>query len=117
MYARCVHVQCIHLECTCVSITTTGKYFSQYLQDQIEKKSLGGASEVRNILEEVWLYSSVDVRMGCANYHDSDAVSALVVVVMQVPISTLEHTVMKLYLEDFQSFCLSLGPGTAEVNI
>ena len=31
----------------------TGKYFSQYLQDQIEKKALGGASEVRNILEEV----------------------------------------------------------------
>ena len=34
----------------------------------------------------------------------------------QVPISTLEHTVMKLYLEDFHSFCLTLGPGTAEVS-
>ena len=31
----------------------SGKYFSQYLQDQIEKKALGGAAEVRNILEEV----------------------------------------------------------------
>ncbi len=30
-----------------------GKYFSQYLQDQVEKKALGGAAEVRNILEEV----------------------------------------------------------------
>jgi hypothetical protein len=35
----------------------------------------------------------------------------------QVPISTLEHTVMKLYLEDFHTFCLSLGGGTAEVRM
>jgi hypothetical protein len=56
-----------------------------YLQDQVEKKSLGGASEVRNILEEV-------------------------------PISTLEHTVMKLYLEDFHAFAMSCGPDTAEVR-
>ncbi len=34
----------------------------------------------------------------------------------QVPISTLEHTVMKLYLEDFHSFCMTLGTGTAEVG-
>ncbi len=33
-----------------------------------------------------------------------------------MPISTLEHTVMKLYLEDFHTFSLSLGPGTAEVR-
>ena len=57
-----------------------------YLQDQVEKKSLGGASEVRNILEEV-------------------------------PISTLEHTVMKLYLEDFYQFCLTLPAETAAVRV
>jgi V-type H+-transporting ATPase subunit d len=56
-----------------------------YLQDQIEKKALGGASEVRSILEEV-------------------------------PITTLEHTVMKLYLEDFYRFCLSLPGESAEVG-
>lgn len=64
--------------------TPVGKYFSMYLQDQIEKKSLGGASEVRHILEEV-------------------------------PIATLEHTVMKLYLEDFYYFCQSLPSETARV--
>ena len=35
----------------------------------------------------------------------------------QVPISTLEHTVMKLYLEDFYAFCLSLPDDTAEVCV
>lgn len=63
--------------------TPVGPYFSQYLQDQIEKKTIEGASEVRNILEEV-------------------------------PISTLENTIMKLYLEDFYAFCQAVGGETAE---
>ena len=33
----------------------------------------------------------------------------------EIPYSTLQHMVVKLYLEDFYAFCKKLGGGTAEV--
>lgn len=61
--------------------TPVGRYFELYLQDQMAKRAVEGAAEVRSVLEEV-------------------------------PISTLENTVKKLYLEDFYAFCKSLGGET-----
>mmetsp|Transcript_11135 Transcript_11135/g.16964 ORF Transcript_11135/g.16964 Transcript_11135/m.16964 type:complete len:399 (-) Transcript_11135:207-1403(-) len=62
--------------------TPVGPYFQTFLEQS--SSSIGAASEVRHVLEEV-------------------------------QIEILKNSLMKLYLEDFYSFCEKLGGDTAEV--